>query len=342
MLNDKNTNIPEDEYEVEDILDSRIVPVYDYKKKKYKKIKEYEIKWVGYDQTTWEPESNLEHCQEILSDFKKRVEKKKRNNKRAKKVGYPKEQISTISKIGCLTSFQSDPNSSQSCSKYSSGEYCPKINFQKKNSKKFPKVNKNKSIQKENSLNELNSFQEASNFIMPLSEETKMANNFFYSDSNEIKKKSYKRNLSSKKTPYIAYKDIKNLSSFKNFGPSFEEVLFFDARPNKITLFKKEQCCFDDSSDENNIKKKGKFNYEVINNYKMNNSNREIESLEIVNVIRPSSNERKNYSVDARFNIKENSTREINYLNKVDDEKLKEFFGDIFRLNFEGKSLKYK
>jgi hypothetical protein len=74
----------------------------------------------------------------------------------------------------------------------------------------------------------------------------------------------------------------------------------------------------------------------------MNNSNREIESLEIVNVTRPSSNERKNYSVDARFNIKENSTREINYLNKVDDEKLKEFFGDIFRLNFEGKSLKYK
>ena len=127
MLNDKNTNIPEDEYEVEDILDSRIVPIYDYKKKKYKKIKEYEIKWVGYDQTTWEPESNLEHCQEILSDFKKRVEKKKRNNKRAKKVGYPKKQINTISKIECLTCFQSDQNSSQSFSKYSSGNYCPKL-----------------------------------------------------------------------------------------------------------------------------------------------------------------------------------------------------------------------
>lgn len=341
MLNDKNTNIPEDEYEVEDILDSRIVPVYDYKKKKYKKIKEYEIKWVGYDQTTWEPESNLEHCQQILSDFKKRVEKKKRNNKRVKKVNYPKEQICTISKIGCLTSFQSDPNNSQSSSKYSSGEYCQKHNFQKINSKKFPKVNKNKSMQKENSLNELNSLQDQ-NFIMPLSEETKMANNFFFSEDSGIKKKNYKRNLSPKKPPYISYKDIKDLSSFKNFGPSFEEVLFFDARPNKIKSFKKEECCFDDSSDDNNIKKRDIFNYDIINNYKMNNSNREIESLEIVNVIRPSSNERKNYSVDARFNIKENSTREINYLNKVDDEKLKEFFGDIFRLNFEGKSLKYK
>ena len=64
-----------------------------------------------------------------------------------------------------------------------------KTNLEKKNSKKFLKVNKNKPLQKENSLNELNSLQETPNFTMPLSEETKIVNNFFFSDINEIKKR---------------------------------------------------------------------------------------------------------------------------------------------------------
>ena len=30
---------------------------------------EYEVKWKGYDATTWEPEENLTHCSDIVAQF---------------------------------------------------------------------------------------------------------------------------------------------------------------------------------------------------------------------------------------------------------------------------------
>ncbi len=77
MSSENNSSIPPDEYEVEDILDFRVVPIYNYKKRKYFNEKQYLIKWVGYEETNWETESNLEHCPKILKAFKKRIEKKK-------------------------------------------------------------------------------------------------------------------------------------------------------------------------------------------------------------------------------------------------------------------------
>ena len=357
MSSENNSSSPEEEYEVEDIIDSRIIPVYDHNKKKYYDVKEYEIKWVGYDLTSWEPESNLEHCQEILANFKKRHEIKEKNNKKAKNYISQKSFISSNSEIECLTSFKKDFDDSRSCRKYNSENTRQKTNPKRKKAKKIPKVNKNKTKNKVNSLNKLNSPLEIKNikksmFTMALSEETKITNNLSLSDDDDKeKRKNFQINMDTKNTPYIAYKDIANLSSFKNLGPSFEEVFYFDARPNKITLHKKEEFnakkgiknmkyYFENPSVESNLKKGGKINDDIINNYKMNTGS-EIESLEIVNVIKPNTKENKNYSVEAIFDIKENPMREINYLNKVGGEELKDFYKDIFKQNFKGKVLKY-
>lgn len=70
----------EGEWEVEKIIKQR---------KKHKK-KEYLIKWVGYSKPTWEPESNLVNCQELLKDFLLEEVVKKCSNKDKKSNNLPK------------------------------------------------------------------------------------------------------------------------------------------------------------------------------------------------------------------------------------------------------------
>src|SRR5690606_31990455 len=51
----------EEEYEVEEILDSR----------KYKRSGQYLVKWLGYNvsEATWESTKDVTHCQDALSKF---------------------------------------------------------------------------------------------------------------------------------------------------------------------------------------------------------------------------------------------------------------------------------
>ena len=55
------------EYEVERILDKRMAKF----RSKHKRVPQYLIKWKGYghEHNTWEPLSNLTHCNEILQAF---------------------------------------------------------------------------------------------------------------------------------------------------------------------------------------------------------------------------------------------------------------------------------
>ena len=57
------------EWEVEKILKDRTRRIKDKKTGRHICIKEYLVKWVGFPNPTWEPEENLENCQELLKDF---------------------------------------------------------------------------------------------------------------------------------------------------------------------------------------------------------------------------------------------------------------------------------
>lgn len=79
----KNT-APKD-YIVERILDTR---------NNAQGVKEYFLKWVGYDDTynTWEPEENLS-CPDLIADFKAERAKKKQGSKK-RKVGHsPRKEL---------------------------------------------------------------------------------------------------------------------------------------------------------------------------------------------------------------------------------------------------------
>lgn len=66
VANDQNS---EKEWEVEKILNERPKRRKNPKTGKMEFIKEYQVKWIGYKNPSWEPEENLEHCKELLKDF---------------------------------------------------------------------------------------------------------------------------------------------------------------------------------------------------------------------------------------------------------------------------------
>lgn len=77
----------EEEWEVESIKKERTKKVEDKETGRTQYVKEYLVKWLGYDEPTWEPEENLEHCQEILKDFLlSQIMKKLKSSKKPEKT----------------------------------------------------------------------------------------------------------------------------------------------------------------------------------------------------------------------------------------------------------------
>jgi hypothetical protein len=69
----------EEEYEVEEIVDSERRPDGWY----------YRIKWKGYgpESNTWEPKTNLEHAEDILKKYHQKLLKKARDTAKSLKGG---------------------------------------------------------------------------------------------------------------------------------------------------------------------------------------------------------------------------------------------------------------
>ena len=76
-----------EEWEVESIKKERTKKVKDKETGRIKYVKEYLVKWLGYDDPTWEPEENLENCQELLKDFLlSQIMKKLKSSKKPEKT----------------------------------------------------------------------------------------------------------------------------------------------------------------------------------------------------------------------------------------------------------------
>jgi hypothetical protein len=75
MSNTESQFSIEIQYELEEILDHKIIYEYNPKTRRNMKIKKYRIKWLGNPETTWEPEENLTKYKEILNKYKNLHEK---------------------------------------------------------------------------------------------------------------------------------------------------------------------------------------------------------------------------------------------------------------------------
>jgi hypothetical protein len=61
----------EEEWEVEEIVDSR---------RRYRKL-EYKVKWVGDEESTWQPAGDLEHAADMVELFHQKYPNKPRAEK---------------------------------------------------------------------------------------------------------------------------------------------------------------------------------------------------------------------------------------------------------------------
>ena len=111
-------DLPEDdpnkEWEVEKILKERSKLKKNKKTGKMQSIKEYLIKWVGYKSPTWEPEENLENCQELLKDFLIGKLLQKYQNENKKKKNFSKKELCHFEDYPNIPDFKKEKNIKQS------------------------------------------------------------------------------------------------------------------------------------------------------------------------------------------------------------------------------------
>lgn len=111
-------DLPEDdpnkEWEVEKILKERSKLKKNKKTGKMQSIKEYLIKWVGYKSPTWEPEENLENCQELLKDFLIGKLLQKYQNENKNKKNFSKKELCHLEDYPNIPDFKKEKNIKQS------------------------------------------------------------------------------------------------------------------------------------------------------------------------------------------------------------------------------------
>lgn len=96
-IEDIDEDIRDNEYEVEKILKDRTIIIKN-KNGKISRIKEYLIKWVGYDFPSWEPEENLKNYQFVLKKFLLNQDSKILNIKKNKNINNNKNNNNNKSK----------------------------------------------------------------------------------------------------------------------------------------------------------------------------------------------------------------------------------------------------
>ena len=121
----------EKEWEVEKILKERPKRRKNPKTGRMEFIKEYLVKWVGYNKPSWEPEENLEHSKEILKDFlitqlMKTVKSKKSIQKSPKKgtTNQGADNIALSNKIENKRKASQKPQKSQNSDEPSTLSNC--------------------------------------------------------------------------------------------------------------------------------------------------------------------------------------------------------------------------
>ena len=147
----------EKEWEVEKILKERPKRRKNPKTGRMEFIKEYLVKWVGYNKPSWEPEENLEHSKEILKDFlitqlMKTVKSKKSIQKSPKKgtTNQGADNIALSNKIENKRKASQKPQKSQNSDEPSTLSNCLTNNTisnkKRKNSRRKTKIDNSLTI----------------------------------------------------------------------------------------------------------------------------------------------------------------------------------------------------
>ena len=301
MTNSEHSSTQNMEYEVEKIIDYRKVKKIDPKTNKTYYIKEYLIKWLGYNEQSWEPESNLENCQEMLNEFKKKLKKKHKNKNKKNIFKKTFWTYDIYSKKNNKTNLKEEDLNPKSCYKI---QKMNKIAYEVDNNFSYSNINENKlnfeidndgsNDESQNIKQDNNTEQIEYNEIKDKKEET---TEYIFGDSekSEINENIDENNNqfnSLIKMPIFA--NILNKCSFSTeseFGPQFYDVINSGTKYNPKDKFKEEKEFIEkkrkrndsfSSSYSKDIKEENMDNNK--GNNSDNNNNKKFEFVEICEI----------------------------------------------------------
>ena len=288
-VQNQETEDANQEYEVEKITDMRQYFRKNLITQKVELSTEYLIKWVGYEQLTWEPLENLNNCKELLKEFykehkkllknkkakngkvkknkkneiKKKTKSKKRNkNKRYNsllknnnKTKISKKIFLTQKIIGNINNYIISQNN-LIVNKDKNDNDNIVLDKENINNDNFSIHESQQKIDKENSIENLHKDNESENDI-----KLKIINGEINEENNQINNIDYKNMERIYELEKLNFLDNKfmSLEQFKNcMGSDYEDKMNFDSIPygtideKEEFLNKKRNNEIDDDNDENN------------------------------------------------------------------------------------------
>jgi hypothetical protein len=352
----------ESEYEVEKIIKHRLRKKKSKKNDPYYNDKfEYLIKWVGYSKPSWEPESCLDNCQDLLNEYKKLAFSSNNKMNRVNTYNIYEANSEIINDINKDSLFSPEKesnkeNTSKSCIKAPSKKKLLSIRFPKKDS--ITQENKNKLNKKGMSPKTKIENENDKGFSGNNESIEKNKNDEFRKDNIKNTSKNVSDN-SSNKMPI-------NNNTFNKFSLSTDDgcPCFYDIIKGNKTLNSHNISNTEDIEDKNYSSKKRKrsdslscSSYSIViednkkeDSYikKMlleNNSNGNMEEKKTIkfieiNQIKVPSNMDENLSILCKFNINGkivdiNGTRHLNLFPK---EEIFKYYEQIIKHYHRGKS----
>ena len=372
MSNENDTNQNDLAFEVEKILKHRVRRKKNKKNDPYCNDKfEYLIKWVGYEKPSWEPESCLDNCQELLCEYKAHAFKKNKKNKKINTFYIYEDN--DVKKKNIVGSNNITPNKkidieekySKSCIKVSSKKkketnYFPKDDtFAKEYRKQLNKRSKSPKakIKTENFIHEVNTNKGSSKNNINIDKSEKINNKYNHLSENN----------DNNKTPYSDHQNIFNkvsLNSEFDCCPCFYDIMRGNKSVNSKNMeeetVEKKLCSkkrkrtdslssspysilIEELENEDSIHPKKMSNTNTDSNSNNNNDKKEKNNrIDFIDIekIRVPSNQNEKIKILCRFKINGkiidiNGTRNLNLFPK---EEICKYYEQIIKNYHSGKS----
>lgn len=350
------------EYEVEKIIGHKIKKKKDKRTKKFYYQKEYLVKWVGYTKPTWEPESNLDNCQELLNEYKLKILSKKSKDNSENTYNIYSNYNESSSEENYYIPKKKYRKHKVSKSVFKAPVKKKSVSQNTNKTSSLTKMNKNPLYSNKNSLHKKSKTADKNNYVYKHEKNkcpsSKIKNEIEMPENND--KNQYNSNIKENYINMPIYSNAFNkliLSNDYDFGPLFRDIMKGDKTIKKdngknfgeVTFSSKKRNKCDSLCSSYTIQLEDSKNIESndqdmsVSDIDGKQNNKSIDFIEI-NEVKVPSNIDENISILGKFNINGkivdvSGTRNLGIFPK---EEIFKYYEHIIKYYHGGKILKFQ